>query len=146
MRQLFLCLLLTIFSIGAYSQKKNVNLQGAWKLVQVQQLENSSFVTVIPGKYTGEQVKIWSRNQVMFVGRYFTDSGTIEQYGHGTFKIDGNNSEEVLNIFSYKDWEGKPVKLRMEMKGDTLIQLFPLNEKYEVDKNTSNIEKYLRIK
>jgi hypothetical protein len=146
MRQLFFCLLLSFFSLSAYSQNQKLNLQGAWKLVQVQQIENNKTETILPGKYTGEQIKIWSGSQFMFVGRYIVDTKTEDQYGMGTFKLDGSKYEEFLPVFSYKPWESKVIRLKMEMKNDTLIQTFPLNEKFETDENTTNIEKYVRIK
>lgn len=68
MRQLFLCLLLSIFSVGAYSQKKDLNLQGTWKLVVVQEIEDGKNVTYFPGREKIEQINVWSGNQIFFVG------------------------------------------------------------------------------
>ena len=82
----------------------------------------------------------------MFVGRYKDGSKTEDQYGMGTFKLDGGKYEEFLPIFSYKPWESKTIRLKMEMKKDTLVQTFPLNEKFEADENTTNIEKYIKVK
>lgn len=145
MRKLFFCLLLSIFSIDAYTQNQKLNLQGAWKLVIVQQIDDNKIETVFPGKYTGEQIKIWSGKQVLFVGRYQVELKTEEQYGMGTFNLDGKRYEEYYPVFSYKPWEAKIIRLKIEMKKDTLVQTFPLNEKFESDESTIYIEKYIRV-
>jgi hypothetical protein len=135
----FLCL-------NVFGQTKEINLQGAWKLAVNQEIDNGKIVPHFPGRESIEQVKIWSGNQVMFVGRTKTNTKTNEDYGLGTFKIKGDKYEEYFTIFSYKDSERKTLKMKMEMKNDTLVQTYLLNEKLESDSNTTHIEKYIRIK
>jgi hypothetical protein len=146
MRQLIFCLLLSIFSIGAYSQKQDLNLQGAWKLVVVQEIENGKIVTYFPGREKTEQINVWAGNQIFFVGQTKTSKTTKEDYGIGTFKLNGNNLEETLSGSSYKEAINKKLRFRVEMKGDTLVQTFFLNENFEPYEETQHIEKYLKIK
>jgi hypothetical protein len=145
MRQLFLCLLLSIFSVGAYSQKQELNLQGAWKMVAFQEKVDGKTVNVFPGYATIDQIKIWSGNQVMFVAHYKSKKHVNDDYGSGTWKMIGNKCEETCNISSYKEWINKTVRIEFEFNKDTLIQIFPLNEKFERDNNTVYTEKYLKI-
>jgi len=145
MRQLFLCLLLSIFSVGAYSQKKDLNLQGTWKLVVVQEIEDGKNVTYFPGREKIEQINVWSGNQIFFVGQTTTSKTTREDYGIGTFKINGNNLEETLSVSSYKEAINKKLRFRVEMKRDTLVQIFFLDENFKPCEETQHIEKYLKI-
>jgi hypothetical protein len=82
----------------------------------------------------------------MFVARIKTDTTVEDGYGVGTFKLQGNRYEETITYLSYKPWEGKTIKMTLEIKNDTLIQKYPVDENGQLEKEWSNIEKYVRIK
>lgn len=145
MRQLLLCLLLIIFSLGVYSQNQKLNLQGAWKLISYQEIENGKISNAFPGYATIDEVKIWSGNYVMFVSHYKSKKHDNDDYGSGTWKTEANKYEELFTITNYSRIKNQPLRLKLEMKGDTLVQTFPLNEKFEVDSYTRYISKYLKI-
>ena len=138
--------LLIAFTISVYSQKKSLNIEGTWKLVQTQTLTGTKSVIDFPGKTVVDQTKIWSGNNFMFVARVKTDTIVENMYGVGTYKLQGNRYEEYLKIISYKPWEGKTILMTIEMKNDTLIQTYPVDNNGQIDKNWAAIEKYVKIK
>jgi len=144
-RILFCCLIITL-GFGSCSQKKSLNIEGAWKLVQLQTIKGDSAVIDFPGKSDMDIIKIWSGNHFMSVGRVKTDTTVWDLYGSGTFKRDGNKYEENVKVLFYKDWEGKTIKMLLEIKNDTLTQTFPVDENGKMEKEYANIEKYVRIK
>ena len=144
-RILFCCLIITL-GFGSCSQKKSLNIEGAWKLVQLQTIKGNSAVIDFPGKSDMDIIKIWSGDHFMSVGRVKTDTTVWDLYGSGTFKQEGNKYEENVKVLFYKEWEGKTIKMLLEIKNDTLTQTFPVDENGKMEKEYANIEKYVRIK
>jgi hypothetical protein len=99
-----------------------------------------------PGKVDNDITKIWSGNQCMAVGRTKQDKSVSDMYFLGTFTLVGNRYEENIKILSYTEWEGKTIKMLLEMKNDTLIQTYPVDDKGQIDINEAWSEKYVRIK
>lgn len=137
---------MALVCFNASGQKLKLNLQGTWKLVVVQEIEDGKTVTYFPGRKKTEQFKTWAGNQVFYVGQTVTQKRTREDFGIGTFQINGNNYEENYTVSSYKSDVGEILRMKMEMENDTLVQTFFLNEKGQVDENTTHIEKYIRVK
>jgi len=146
MKTKLLCLLMIAFSISAYCQKKSPNIEGAWKLVHSQTYTGDSSVVYFPGKNDMDMTKIWSGNHWMFVGRIKADTTFTDVYGMGTFKLEGNRYEENVGILFYKPWEGKTIKMTLEMKNDTITQTYPVDDKGQMDKKEATVEKYVRVK
>ena len=145
MKTRLLCCLVIAISMCA-CQKKSLNIEGAWRQVESQTIKGNSTVIEFPGKTNVDDIKIWSGNHFMFVARIKTDTTVEDMYGVGTFKLEGNKYEENLQIINYKPWEGKTIKMLLEMKNDTLIQTFPVDDKGQMDKDWAVIEKYIRRK
>jgi hypothetical protein len=146
MKTELLCLIMIALSVSAYCQKKSPDIEGAWKLIQTQSITALSPVIEFPGKSVIDETKIWSGNNFMFVARVKTDTVVDDMYGVGTYKLQGNRYDEYLRIISYKPWEGTTIKMTIEIKNDTLIQIYPVDDKGIMDKNWASIEKYVRIK
>jgi hypothetical protein len=146
MKTKLLCFLMIAFTISACSEKKSLSIEGAWKLVHSQTFTGDSSVVDFPGIVEKNTTKIWSGNQWMFVGRNKADTTALDVYGNGTFKLEGNRYEENISILFYKPWEGKTIKMTLEIKNDTLIQTYPVDDQGEMDKNEATVEKYVRIK
>ena len=146
MKTKLFCFLMIAFSISAFSQKKSINIEGAWKMVQYQTINGNSVINEFPGKSVKDVIKIWSGNHFMSVGQTKVDTTVSDSYVSGTYKLDGNKYEENVKILFYKPWEGKTIKMLLEMKNDTLIQMYPVDEKGKMDKDWAWIEKYVRIK
>jgi len=146
MKAIILCCLIITIGFPSYSQKKSLNIEGAWKQVHHQTITGKSVVVDFPGKSDVDAVKIWSGNRFMFVVREKIDTTVTDGYGTGTYTLEGNKYEENINILSYKPWEGTTIKMILEIKKDTLIQTYPVDDKGQMNKDWAIIEKYVRIK
>ena len=145
MKTRLLCCLVIAISMCA-CQKKSLNIEGAWKLVQYQSIKGNSVVVEFPGKNDMDMTKIWSGNHFMCVGRNKIDTTITDIYSLGTYKLEGNKYVENVKLLFYKPWEGKTIKMTLETKNDTLIQTYPVDDKGQMDKDWAWIEKYVRIK
>jgi hypothetical protein len=145
MKTIPLCCLIITLGFCSCSQKKNLNIEGAWKQILHQTITGDSIVTDFPGKSDVDATKIWSGDHFMFVTRIKTDTLVEDNYGVGTFKLEGNKYEETISILGYKPWEGKTIKMKLEIKNDTLTQTYPVDDKGQMEKDWANIEKYVRI-
>ncbi|MDP3642181.1 MAG: hypothetical protein Q8S54_03210 [Bacteroidota bacterium] len=141
---LIYCLFIALM-IGGCSQPKSLKIEGDWKLVQYQTINGDSVINEFPGKRDLDVTKIWSGNHWVAVGRDKCDTIVVDWYGLGTYKLNGNKYEENVEILFYKPWEGKTIKMLMEMKSDTLIVNYPVDDKGQMDKDWAWIEKYVRL-
>jgi hypothetical protein len=132
--------------ISSCAQQKSKFPQGAWQLVHIQIISGDSVVAAYPGNYTGTDMKMWSDSNFIFVGKFKNDTTIINNYGGGKYKLEGNRYEEYILYHSNTGAVGSTVKMVMELRKDTLVQTWPVDEKGEVIKSNYYIEKYVRIK
>jgi len=71
----------------------------------------------------------------------------MHNYGWGTYKLsDGTHYEEsIIKHNSFPEIEGTTIKMLIEIKNDTLIQRWPVDENWNLQKKYM-IEKYIRLK
>lgn len=99
-----------------------------------------------PGKITGAGEKAWTKGTFTFAGHYIMDTATYDNYGWGTYEIDGNKYEEHILYHHLSEASiGKTIKMILEVKNDTLYQKWPLNDNWQLPEKYS-IEKYVRLK
>ena len=140
--QFFLIVILIVVCIS----QKSLKIEGAWKLVQYQTINSDSAINEFLGKREINLTKIWSGNHVAFAGTDKFDTIVwADWYGVGTYSLEGNKYVETTSILFYKPWEGTTIKMKMEMKSDTLIIYYAVDDKGQMDKNEAWIEKYLRL-
>jgi hypothetical protein len=145
MKAVSFCCLMALLCLNATSQIKKSDFQGAWKLIVAQEIDNGIIRNAFSSQATFSETKIWSGNHVMFVSHYKGKKEENDDYGSGTWKLNGNNYEESYTISSYKEsLENKTVRIKLALKGDTLVQTFFLNEKFEPDADTLYVWKYLK--
>ena len=111
-------------------------IDGAWDVVSVKHISGDTVFD-----YKGSTLKIWSGNYFNFVGRWSLNGDTMNSYGWGTFKLDGNRYEENL-VFP----ETNTYKMLLEIKNDTLTQTWPANDSGVVDRSNYYVEKFTRKK
>ncbi len=142
-----ICLSLVIILISISCTKEEQSpLEGAWRLVHEYQKSGDEILGEFPVDITGSEIKIWSGNHFIFVGRFEQDSVVSDTYGGGTFKLEDDNYEETIEFHSYPDFLGQTMKILLEIKGDTITQTFPVDNNGQVDTSEYYIEKWVRIK
>ena len=146
MKTILLCCLIITLGFCSCSQKKILNVEGAWKMVQYQTIKGDSVFNEFPGKSVMDCSKIWSGGHFMCVGRSKTDTTVSDMYGVGTYTLEGHKYVETVNILFYKPWEGKTIKMLLDIRNDTLFQTYPVDDNGQMNKDWAWIEKYVRIK
>jgi hypothetical protein len=131
--------------IGSCSKQefKSPN-EGAWKVVSWQHYKDGKPDWQLPGNITGSEIKIASGSYFLWSGRYRIDTTFMDNYGGGTFKLDGNRLEESILYSTDQGMVGTKIKLLWALKNDTVIQQWPCDENWLLDKNTYNIQKLVR--
>ncbi len=92
-------------------------------------------------EFQGSTLKIWSGNYFNFVGVWSLNGDTMNSYGWGTFKLEGNRYDENI-VFPAPN----TIKMLLEIKNDTITQTWPADDNGVVDKSNYWIEKFARKK
>jgi hypothetical protein len=141
---IFLFSLMLLFIISCTQPAKSP-IEGSWQLVSGKWMDGDSLLGEFPGKFTVSDIKMWSKGHFLFVGQFKSDTTIMDNYGGGTYKIEGNQYEETLQFHVWKSAVGTTVKMLVEIKNDTLIQTWPVGANGQVDKNNFSQEKYIRL-
>ncbi len=139
---------LVIFLIvGSCTREERLPIEGTWQLVQTQSVTNGKIVTDYPGTLVGSEFKSWSEKNFLFVGRWKEDSITTDNYGFGTYTLDGNKYSETILIHFNRPYEGKTIEMELDLRNDTIFQIYHrLDSTGKPDKNVYSVEKYVRLK
>jgi hypothetical protein len=97
-----------------------------------------------PGNMAIYHIKIFSKEDITFVGHYNLDTLTHDNYGGGTYRLQGDRYEENL-LYAGKSIFNRKTRMLMEVRNDTLIQKWPTDENWKLAEKY-NIEKYIRLK
>jgi len=138
----FLSLIVALIIGSCTQQEIKSPLEGVWQVVSWERMRGDTLVATFGKDFTGSEMKIWSGNYFNFVGQYKTDTNVVDNYGGGTYKLDGNRYEENL---LYPDQV--TVKLLLEIRNDTVIQTWPVDENGQIIKTTglNNMQKLIRM-
>jgi hypothetical protein len=152
-------LLLSALFLGilASCKQEPVNpVAGAWQLIYRKEVANDTIIGTFPADYGGSQVKMWSDNYWMFVGQYKQDTVFTDNYGGGSYTLEGVVYKETImyhttkdyigQTLTTKDYIGQTLRMRIVVENDTLVQVWPADEKGEIDKSNYTSEKYARVK
>ena len=145
MKNLICCLFFFVCLLGS-AQEKKTPVVGAWNLAFAQVIEGGKIVGIFPGDFKGSNVKIWSENYCLYVGLFKQDTATINNYGGGPYKLEGTHCEETILYHANKNAVGHTTRMLYEMKGDTLIQTYPVDQNWKINPSSYRVEKYVRIK
>ena len=135
--------MLLIFSCAKQESKFP---QGTWNLVSWKSISGDTIVGEFPGTLSGTDLVIYSESHFLSVGRIKQDTTIINNYVGAIYTLNGNRSEETLLYFPYQDQVGSKVKSLLELRNDTLVKTYPLNDNWEIDKSNYSVEKYVRVK
>lgn len=129
------------------NEKQHRKIDGAWKLVSYHSTAKDTVIGRYIGKdVLGSQIKVWSEGHFVFVGQFRVGAKEIDNYGGGTYTLEGSQYKETILFHTNKQWIGTQPKMLVEIKGDTLYQTWPVKNSWVVDKYNNTVEKYVRLK
>lgn len=142
MKKLFFILIVLSTIFCGYSQTKS--MQGAWKVVSLEHRSGDSLLYKLDNVNIGNELKIWSKKYFNFVGRYKTDTTFYDNFGSGTYTLNGNHYEENLIDNSDRNFAGKKIRILLERKNDTIIQIWPADANWNIIKKNYYIQKLVK--
>jgi len=147
MKRVIFSSLIIVLVIGSCAKEKKSSIEGIWKLTFGRWYNwnpNDTLTYQFPGNINIYHIKIFSKRDFTFVGHYSLDTLTNDNYGGGTYILKGNRYEENI-LYAGKAILNKKVRLILEVKNDTLIQKWPVDENWNLREKYS-IENYVRLK
>jgi len=142
MKKIFIFLVVTSALLTGCDQKKLMN--GAWKVVSFENISGDKVKLKLNGNMTGNELKIWSSNHFIYVGRYKMDTTNFDNYGSGSYTLEGNHYVENKIITGNTKTQIAPIRILLETKNDTLIQTWPADDKWMIDPHNYFIQKLVR--
>ena len=139
----FLLIAVTFVLISFSADKTKLN--GTWEVVSFEVIRDGTATMIKSGDDDGSQIKTWSNQHFIFVGKFTNEDKVQHNFGGGTYNLKGNHYSEQIQYHASPLSVGKTVKMLLELKNDTLIQIFPVDENWNYDKNNCQIEKYVRL-
>jgi Tfp pilus assembly protein PilF len=122
------------------------NLQGSWQSAGAWWVDENGKKSEFKGLDAFNAIKVWSGNHFTCVGKYKDGDQYQNDFACGTFTLDGKKYQEDIQFHASKSAVGSKVNMSMEMKGDTLIQAWPVDDSGKIIRGQSWGEKYVRIK
>lgn len=142
MKKFYFLLIVAVIILGGSTQQKSPNIEGAWKLVASMYSDSNKIYEIPTGNWS--QMKMWTKDHWAFVGISKQDTATFNNYGGGSYTLKGNRYDETIVYHSGKNLIGQTIKMVIEIKKDTLIQTYPVDDKGKIEASYS-IEKYVRF-
>jgi hypothetical protein len=139
---IYLCLIILL--MAAACTKGKISPSGGWQMIQMQMVDHGKVTNYFSDKYVVSQTKMWYKNHFIFVGRYTVDTAITYRYGVGTWTLNGNIYDEDIKYHFDKSLEGRKNKLWLEIKNDTLLHIWPVNDMGEPNP-VHWVERYVRL-
>jgi len=115
-------------SKGIEGETYSTGIEGEWRSVLRKRVSNNLEQT----KPNPNEIKIWTKGYYAYTGTNYA--------GGGTYKLDGNKYEETPHF------GGNRLNLKLELKNDTLVSIWPVDSNGQYDKSNYDIIKMVRIK
>lgn len=131
-----------IFLLGFKTEKTQLN--GTYKIVSEEIVRNGTSTFNLKNEQN-HGLKTWSDKYFMFVSSSIVGSQISHSFGGGTYNLSGNEYTEQCDYHVAPNYRGITLKLHLEMKGDTVIQIYPCDDSFYYDKNNCVIQKYIRV-
>jgi len=138
--------LFTSLLFTSCSDQQNSPLEGSWKLSFEYEIKDGVSTCIFPGSARGSEIKMWAGNRWSLVGVFIEDSVLTDNFGGGTFTLEGNDYKEIVEYHSAPEYLDQTVQLFLEIQGDTLTQIWPVNENGEPDAEHHFMEKWVKMK
>lgn len=144
MKKLFLILFICFF-FNHLSQSQDFSIVGTWKLVGQKSVRNGLVTTFVLNSDNGIQLKSWTKENFLFAGKTINNNQVSYSCGHGNYTLQGNQYVEIIKVHANPTFEGRTLKLYMELNGDTLTQISPVRSDLSYDKQNCWMEKYVKV-
>lgn len=138
----FILVFTTIFLLGFKTEKTKLN--GTYKIVSEEIVRNGVSTFNLKNEQNNG-LKTWSDKYFMFVSSSIVGSQISHSFGGGTYNLSCNEYTEKCDYHVAPNYRGITLKLHLEMKGDTVIQIYPCDDSFYYDKNNCVIQKYVRV-
>ena len=133
-------MVITLITISCVQQQPIKSpIEGVWQVVSFQQMHGDTVIFQFGKDFTGGEMKMWYSNYFNFVGQYKLGDSIVNNYGGGTFKLEGNRYEENLTYPI-----PATVKLILEIKNDTITQTWPVDDNGQITKSNYYTQKLAR--
>ena len=144
-KTLLLSIALTLL-LANCTREKISPMEGAWKLAFEYEVTGNESTLIFPGISKGSEIKTWSGDRWSLVGVFVQDSVMTDNFGGGKFTLEGTNYQEIVEYHSAPEYLGQTVKLFLEIKNDTLTQIWPVDDQGEIIKSHYYMEKWVKMK
>lgn len=142
---IFLSLIIALI-IGSCTQEVKSPIEGVWRIVSWNGMVGDSIVAQLGVTSTGSEMVIYAKNHFLWVGHYKTDTILWDNFGGGTYTLQGNKLEDKIEFSEAKDWIGTTIRLKWEVKNDTATQTWPLDENWNLNKKEYyGVQKWIRL-
>jgi hypothetical protein len=138
--------ILAAFFSHSCSTSTRSPIEGTWRLAYEYEVKAGNSTRIFPGTSMGSELKMWTGDRWSLVGVFFEDSVMTDNYAGGTFSLEGNDYREMVEFHSAPEYLGQTVRLYLEIREDTLVQIWPVNEAGEPDPEHHYMEKWVRMK
>jgi hypothetical protein len=144
---IFLGLIIALIIGSCTQQEVKSPIEGPWQVVSWQRIAGDTLQWKLGVDFIGNEIKSWSKSHFLFVGRYERKKDTtfIDNYGGGTYKLDGAHCDESYVYFVDQKMVGTSQRILLEVKNDTLIQTWPCDENWQINKSNHNVQKLVRV-
>jgi hypothetical protein len=145
MKKSLLSAAIIVLLISGCTNEDKSPLEGTWRCISVGSIQfpDTGF------QYVAENgmIKTFSKKYFTFVGHIDNDSVTLDEFGAGTYTLDGNKYEEFIIYHELKSLIGKRFKALDEIRNDTLIHRFNMDtvSSWQLGKGYVT-EKFVRLK
>jgi hypothetical protein len=127
------------------AEKTKTSLEGAWKLKSLHSKFNDGTEYNLPGNVIGSQIKMFSKNHVLFVGQLASEEKTLNNYGGGAYTLKGDDYIETLQYDAMKELVGKTHRFKLTIEGKTLTQMGPVDPEEQKRLGTTLTEVYEKM-
>jgi len=141
MKKIVFISLVIAMTIGSCAKEEKSPIEGAWQAVYGQW---TGVQGTFPDQVKGNQIKMWSKEHYIFVGHVILDTLIYDNYGWGTYTLDGDKYQENVVIHN-EEPNYQTLKILLEIRNDTLIQRWPADDNWKLAEKYST-EKYVRVK
>jgi len=132
-----------VLILCSFTVQKSPDIQGAWKLVATKYIDGNK--EVVTSMADLNQWKMWTNDHFAFMGAYKSGKKVRDNYGAGTYTLNGNLYNETITYHVAKNLIGETIRMVIEIKGDTLIQTWPVDENGNVNRLSYVEEKYVKL-